>query len=139
MGKEAHKDLFDRWLKAFNSQNARGIMALFTEDGALEDLPQKTRLPVGKELEEFLDFNFKAFPNWRFDVDRWDATADTMTIEWTMRCAKMGPIPGVSSEGKPLELRGVTVLETRDGRIKAERDYWDMADALRQTGDLPSH
>ena len=128
----------DKWLAAFIAQDADGIMSLFSKDGYLEDLPLRTTAYVNKDLKEFLDFNFKAFPNWTFAINNWDASETSGVIEWTMKCAKMGAIPGMSAEGKPVELRGVTVHAIENGKIKSQTDYWDMASVLRQTGDLPS-
>ena len=47
-----------------------------------------------------------------------------------MRCERMGPIPGLHAEGKPATIRAVSVLTIESGRIKVERDYWDMAEAM---------
>lgn len=138
MSNDTHKRLFEQWLGAFNAQDADGIMSLFAKDGYLEDLPLNKVARVDGDLKEFLLFNFQAFPNWKFVAERWDATDRTMIIQWTMTCPKMGVIPGLSAEGKPLTLRGVSAIALESGRIKSQTDYWDMAGVLRQTGDLPS-
>ena len=132
------QQLFDKWMAAFNGQDADGIVSLFAKDGYLEDLALNKVARADGDLKEFILFNFVAFPNWKFVADRWDATDRTLVIEWTMTCPKLGAIPGMSSEGKPLKMRGVSAIALESGKIKAQRDYWDMADVLRQTGDLPS-
>jgi steroid delta-isomerase-like uncharacterized protein len=138
MSEQAQQALVDRWLGAFNGQDAAALVSMFTEDGYLEDLPLKHIAKKKGDLRDFLVFNFKAFPNWRLTIDNWDATDRTIVIEFTMRCERMGPIPGLHAEGKPATIRAVSVLTIENGRIKVERDYWDMAEAMRQTGDLPS-
>ena len=38
------------------------------------------------------------------------------------------------AKGKTTEFEGVSVLRFRDGKIAAERDFWNVADLLRQIG-----
>jgi steroid delta-isomerase-like uncharacterized protein len=40
-----------------------------------------------------------------------------------------------SSDGNPVDLRGVMVFDIVDGRIARRTDYWDSLTFLRQTGD----
>ena len=45
-------------------------------------------------------------------------------------------LPGLEPTGKPIEVQSIMVVEFRDGRMAAERLYWDIATALRQIGRL---
>ena len=45
-------------------------------------------------------------------------------------------LPGLEPTGKPIEVQSIIVVEFRDGRMAAERLYWDTATALRQIGRL---
>jgi carboxymethylenebutenolidase len=45
-------------------------------------------------------------------------------------------LPGEPPTGKPIEIQSITVIEFRDGKMAAERLYWDVASALRQIGRL---
>jgi carboxymethylenebutenolidase len=45
-------------------------------------------------------------------------------------------LPGIPPTGKAIEIQGITVIEFRDGKMAAERLYWDVATALRQVGRL---
>lgn len=45
-------------------------------------------------------------------------------------------LPGLEPSGLPIEVQSITVIEFRDGKMAAERLYWDMATALRQIGRL---
>jgi carboxymethylenebutenolidase len=45
-------------------------------------------------------------------------------------------LPRLEPTGKPIEVQCITVIEFRDGRMTAERLYWDGATALRQIGRL---
>ena len=39
--------------------------------------------------------------------------------------------------GKPFSVRGVSVIEVRDGKISRNKDFYDGAAILRQIGKLP--
>jgi carboxymethylenebutenolidase len=45
-------------------------------------------------------------------------------------------LPGLEPTGKRIEVQCITVIEFRDGKMAAERLYWDNATALRQIGRL---
>ena len=47
-------------------------------------------------------------------------------------------LPGVPPTGKSIEVELVIVIEFRDGKMSAERIYWDHAAVLRQIGRLDS-
>jgi carboxymethylenebutenolidase len=45
-------------------------------------------------------------------------------------------LPGIPATNKPIEVELVIVIEFRDGKMAAERIYWDQAAVLRQIGKL---
>jgi carboxymethylenebutenolidase len=45
-------------------------------------------------------------------------------------------LPGIPATNKPIEMELVIVIEFRDGKMSAERIYWDQAAVLRQVGKL---
>ena len=45
-------------------------------------------------------------------------------------------LPGVPPTNKPIEFDIVIVVQFRDGKMAAERIYWDQATVLRQIGRL---
>jgi len=45
-------------------------------------------------------------------------------------------LPGLEPTGKPIEVQSIMVVEFRDGRMAAERLYWDTGTALHQIGRL---
>lgn len=45
-------------------------------------------------------------------------------------------LPGIPPTNKPIEFDIVLVVQFRDGKMAAERIYWDQATVLRQIGKL---
>jgi predicted ester cyclase len=50
-----------------------------------------------------------------------------------------GDLPGIQATGKRFSLvRGSTILELEDGKIRRESDYWDTATLMKQVNALRS-
>jgi ketosteroid isomerase-like protein len=48
-------------------------------------------------------------------------------------------MPGLpAATGKQVEVRGASILEFADGKIRRCSDYWDMATFLKQLGLMPA-
>jgi carboxymethylenebutenolidase len=45
-------------------------------------------------------------------------------------------LPGIPPTNKPIEFDIVLIVQFRDGKMAAERIYWDQASVLRQIGRL---
>jgi ketosteroid isomerase-like protein len=56
------------------------------------------------------------------------------TIEWTFN----GTDKGVFNTGKKFSVRGVSVIDVRDGKIFRNLDFYDSATIMRQVGVLPT-
>ncbi len=41
--------------------------------------------------------------------------------------------------GERFSVRGVTIVELQDGKIRRNSDYWDMATMMKQVGLLPAN
>ena len=61
-----------------------------------------------------------------------DGTAGA--IEWVWRGRQTKDLPGLPATNKPFEVRGLTVVEFRNGLISRNSDYWDLATYLKQVG-----
>lgn len=58
--------------------------------------------------------------------------------EWIMRGTHTGDLPGLPATGKGVSVRGSSIIELQDGKIRRCSDYWDMATLLRQIGLMPT-
>jgi len=74
----------------------------------------------------------------RQDYEQQDEHADIRdghgTIEWTFS----GTDKGVYKTGKKFSVRGVSVIDMRDGKISRNLDFYDLATIMRQVGVLPA-
>ena len=70
-----------------------------------------------------------SFPGLRYDVEQ--VIGDGSTVAVTYRMTAM-------SDGHPIDLCGVMVIEVADGAITRRTDYWDALTFLRQTDRDPA-
>jgi len=65
---------------------------------------------------------------------------DHVVTEHTLSGTHLGTLFGIAPTGLPVEVDTAVVWELRDGRIRGETVYFDLATLLRQVGflDLPA-
>jgi steroid delta-isomerase-like uncharacterized protein len=107
------------------------------EDGVGDFVP--IRVMRGRdELTAFFREIFAAVPDVEFTVTRVVAGERIAAVEWRMRANFTGAsFQGVEPTGKPIELRGVDLLELEDGQIVSNTSYYDGAAYARQVGLMP--
>lgn len=66
-----------------------------------------------------------SFPGLRYDVERIVAEGSHAAVSYRMHAM---------SEGWPIDIRGVMLIEVRDGKVARRTDYWDALTYLKQTG-----
>ena len=59
---------------------------------------------------------------------------DRVVSEHTLSGTHLGPLFGVPATGRPVEVDTAVVWELKDGRIRGETVYFDLATVLRQVG-----
>lgn len=76
-----------------------------------------------------------AFPDLSFDVrQQWSPATDVAILECVNRGTHTAELEGIPGTGKRVEVPYCNVIETKDGKIMRERDYWDNLTLLRQLG-----
>ena len=78
------------------------------------------------------------FPDGQITVDNMIASGDTVVVEFTGRGTHTGPLATSMGEipatGRSLTLKLCDVLEFRDGKIAAQRTYFDTGSMMAQLG-----
>jgi steroid delta-isomerase-like uncharacterized protein len=81
---------------------------------------------------------FGAFPDFAMTVDRVVADDSSAVVQWHAAGTFTGTdFLGIRATGRPVELRGVDVLEVADGLVQHNTIYYDGATFARQIGLLP--
>ena len=135
--------MLDEWAIAWSSSannDPERVLALFADDGMYEDVTTGVVVRGKEELRRYLIGAFATIPDFTFSVLRRFASGRWAAIEWTMSGTNRGDWAGMPATGKRFaSVRGTSILELEDGKIRRQSDYWDAATVMQQVGLLPSH
>jgi hypothetical protein len=101
---------YEEYLKAWNTEEVENVMAWMAEDIEYEDTTIGHGVKGTKQMTKFVEQYFAAVPGASFDFVSGADNGDDYYIEWIMQ---------------PMNVRGVSVGKRKDGRVVANRDYWD--------------
>jgi steroid delta-isomerase-like uncharacterized protein len=136
----ANRELLDRYVERYNEGDLEGVMDLYAED-AVQIMPDGTfegwsavRERLAQELDGFTDLNHTV----RTFVEQGESFAD----EWTFGGTHTGPfrLPDgteLPATGKRVEIRGMELVQVRDGKIVLNSLYYDNVGAMAQLGLVP--
>lgn len=126
--------LAEKWIAAWNSRNPDKMLPVFTDDVFYEDVAFGEVSHGHAELRKFAAGEFEAIPNLELKLVRAEIHGGHGTIEWIFT----GTDKGVYKTGKKFRVRGVSVIDVRDGKISRSLDFYDTATIMRQVGVLPA-
>ena len=126
------------WARRWSEHDVDQLVALFTDDVVYEDVTLGAGNRGKQQLRAFVRGFFVGFPDAVFELTTSFVAGDRGVGEWVVRATHRGDLLGLRATGKTINVRGATVVELADGKIRRNSDYWDMATALRQIGLMPA-
>ena len=131
--------LFEDWAAAWSSPgNAEKLVSLFTDDCVYEDVTMGIVNHGKRELENFYNFIYDAFPDFKVELRSYFVAGSWAGAEWLMAGTHKGDLPGLPATNKSCAIRGSTIFELQGDKIRRNSDYWDMVTFLKQVGVMPS-
>jgi steroid delta-isomerase-like uncharacterized protein len=126
-----------QWMASFSREGLERAIEMYADDVQFEDVTFAHKVSGRAELKQF----FAGFVDPAADVNVFTVTGYTGgpeagAAEWTWHAKHGGEFMGMPAAGKSTEVRGVSVLTFRNGKIVSQRDYWDSGTALRQLGAI---
>ncbi len=80
-----------------------------------------------------------AFPDGKIEFKRVHTVGDNVAIaEFVARGTHKGDLMGIASTGRSITMPVCMIIEVRDGKIAAEREYMDMLHLMQQLGVAPA-
>ena len=117
-------DLLAALLDAFNRHDLDSIMGFFADDCVLEmprgPDPWGKRFSGPQQVREGLATRFAGLPDVHYDEDRSFVAGSVGVSQWTLT--------GTTADGKHLEVRGLDVLDFRDGKVVRKDSYWKIVE-----------
>ena len=117
-------------------------LSTMTDDASVIHVPTQSGGTGKLELKPYYrDMFIPSIPDqWEHTTTKRVVTEETIVEEATVRLVHSKQmdwfLPGIPPTNKPIEVQLVIVIEFRDGKMSAERIYWDQAAVLRQLGKL---
>lgn len=124
----------EKWIAAWNSHSPEKMLPVFTADVFYEDVAFGEVSHGSAELRKFAASEFEGVPDLELKLLRANVHGGHGTIEWVFS----GTDKGVFNTGKKFSVRGVSVIDVRDGKISRSLDFYDSGTIMRQVGVLPS-
>jgi steroid delta-isomerase-like uncharacterized protein len=136
----ANSDLLDYYVERYNVADLDACMELYAED-AVQRMHDGTFEGLDA-IRERLGRDLIAFPDAKYVVDSFAEDGDKFADEWTFTGTNMGPfrLPDGSEippTGKQVEIKGMELVEVRDGKIVVDNLYYDFMASVVQLGLVP--
>ena len=138
---EANRELLDRYVELYNAGDLDACMELYAED-AMQWMHDGLFAGVDA-IRERLARDLAAFPDAKYVVESFVEDSDKFADEWTFTGTNTGPfrLPDgseVPATGRPVEIKGMELVEVRDGKIVVDNLYYDFMAAVAQLGLVPA-
>ena len=124
----------EKWIAAWNSHSPEKMVLVFTADVFYEDVAFSEVSHGSAELRKFAASEYEGVPDLELKLLRSNVQGGHGTIEWVFS----GTDKGVFHTGKKFSVRGVSVIDVRDGKISRSVDFYDSGTIMRQVGVLPT-
>jgi ketosteroid isomerase-like protein len=106
------KTWFEEYFKTWDDLDVDGVLAWVTDDATYEDTTIGHKAVGREQVRKFVEASFKNVPEARFEFVSGHDDGSSYAVEWIMQ---------------PMGIRGVSIGSLRDGKISANRDYWNGA------------
>jgi steroid delta-isomerase-like uncharacterized protein len=125
-------DIAESYIDGWNRHSPGDVITLFGDDGLYFD-PNVPDGISGQSLVEYIGGLIAAFPDLHFKKKRIIPSDDQCLVaEWVMCGTNTGSLHGLPPSGKSIALPGIDVIDTRDGKIRSLRGYFNNGTMLEQ-------
>jgi steroid delta-isomerase-like uncharacterized protein len=136
--RKANENHARSYFDALARRDADGMLEHWSEEGVVDLVPLGI-LRGGAQIGAFFRELFAAFPDLETTVTRLAAGQNEVAVEWRMSGNFTGePFQGIEATGRPVELRGIDLIEIEDGKNVSNTAYYDGMAFAREIGLLPA-
>ncbi|MBI5838768.1 MAG: ester cyclase [Chloroflexi bacterium] len=126
-----------RLTNAWNSHDLEQVLPYYSEEYEGVDIGEPQLQRGRKAVKAMLLRYWGAFPDLQFTVENTVAEAGRIAISWLAEGTQQGLIMNIPPTGRKVEIRGVSVIDVKDGLVVRGEYIWDLAGMLRSLGLLP--
>jgi steroid delta-isomerase-like uncharacterized protein len=126
--------IYDLW----NARDLEAALGLATEDIDITLVAYGLNLTGRDGFRQFMERFATAFPDMKKEITNQIASEDQVVCEFRLKGTHDGPLRTPTGEvppaGRTVELSVIEVMQVRDGKVAAIRNYTDTATLMRQLG-----
>ena len=135
-----NRELLEQYVELYNAGDLEACMELYAEDAV--QLMHDGVFEGISEIHDRLARDLTAFADATYTVASFVEQGNSFADEWTFTGTNEGPfrLPDgteVPPTGKRVEIRGMELVQVRDGKIVVDNLYYDFMSALAQLGLVP--
>jgi steroid delta-isomerase-like uncharacterized protein len=125
--------LVREYIAAWNSHDVDRLTCLFADDGSYGEFGAGRVMLGQEEIRRHLIATFASLPDLTIALTSQPlSSGQRLFWRWLMTATHQSEFVGVPSTGRRFELRGFSVLVTREDKIVRAADYFDVATFVRQ-------
>jgi steroid delta-isomerase-like uncharacterized protein len=129
------EQLVDGFIEMWNTKDLNKIDLIFTADCVYDDVPALTKYKGKSEVKASLKEDFIWCSDLKMEPISRMVNEDGAVIEWIWSGKQTGDIEGlIKATGKSFSIRGTSIMEFENGKIKKNSDYYDAGGFLYQLG-----
>ena len=124
--------VFADYLAAWSSHDAEKVASFFTDDCVFEDMAFGIVMHGKNEVQEFVATTLAAYPDFAMKLTFGFGKGHCFASEWVMTGTHTGNMTGAPATGRSFSVRGASITEFQDGKMKRHTDYWSLSLLLEQ-------
>jgi steroid delta-isomerase-like uncharacterized protein len=128
---------FESVFPLWNSGDIEGLLIHYCDDVVWHNVAMGEVYNGKDAVRGFLQRLYTALPDLELDVTLRLPRGRYVAEEYVIRGTHLGSMFGLPATGRRLELRFMSMVELRDGKLKEDHFYFDVASAMRQMGYFP--
>ena len=130
-------NLIAAMLAAWNGHDLDGVLACYDPAFAGVDVGEAPADQGIINVRKMVRRWFRAFPDLRIESEALIVQGTQVALGWIIRATHQGSFMRIPPTGRPVTIRGVSLMTIEGGRITRASRIWDMAAFLRGVGLLP--
>jgi steroid delta-isomerase-like uncharacterized protein len=123
--------------EAWNSRDPARVAALCAPDYEGENVGEAAPHHGPEGMAASVTAYLAAFPDLQFTVDDVVIQGDRVVQVWRVRASHRGSLMNIPPTGRPVAVRGASLLTFRGDKLYRATYIWDVAGLLRGIGLLP--
>ena len=127
------KQLVEQFMEAITNHDYPKIQEMLHEDYTYESSDGQLVEGIEAGIARY-EMLITAFPDLHMDIRNMYVDGNTVISEFINHGTHQGELNGIEPTQHPIALPSCNILEIRDGKIIADRDYYDNAFMMQQLG-----